>query len=59
MGAHTHKHMSDFSMYQVAIQSNLGNTTTKGTGSKWSYFSGGLICQVWFKNFQYGVVHMR
>ena len=40
------------------IQSNLGITTTEGTGSKWSYFSGGLICQVWFKNFQYGVVHM-
>ena len=34
------------------IQSNLGITTTEGTGSKWSYFSGGLICQVWFKKFQ-------
>ena len=40
------------------IQSNLGNTTTEGTGSKWSYFSGGLICQVLFKKFQNGVVHM-
>ena len=40
------------------VQSNLGITTTEGTGSKWSYFSGGLICQVWFKKFQYGVVHM-
>ena len=40
------------------VQSNLGITTTEGTGSKWSYFSGGLICQVWFKIFQYGVVHM-
>ena len=39
------------------IQPNLGITTTEGTGSKWSYFSGGLICQVWFKIFQYGVVH--
>ena len=38
------------------IQSNLGITTTEGTRSKWSYFSGGLICQVWFKIFQYGVV---
>ena len=35
----------------VRIQSNLGITTTEGTGSKWSYFSGGLICQVWFENF--------
>ena len=40
------------------LQSNLGITTTEGTGNKWSYFSGGLICQVWFKKFQYGVVHM-
>ena len=40
------------------VQSNLGITTTEGTGSKWSYFSGGLTCQVWFKNFQYEVVHM-
>ena len=32
------------------VQSNLGITTTEGTGSKWSYFSGGLICQVCFKN---------
>ena len=40
------------------VQSNLGITTTEGTGSKWSYFSGGLICQVRFKNFQYGVVNM-
>ena len=39
-------------------KSNLGITTTEGTGSKWSYFSGGLICQVWFKKFQYGVVHV-
>ena len=42
----------------LQLQSNLGITTTEGTGSKWSYFSGGLICQVWFKIFQYGVVHM-
>ena len=41
-----------------ALQSNLGNTTTEGTGSKWSYFSGGLICQVLFKKFQSGIVHM-
>ena len=34
------------------VQSNLGNTTTEGTGSKWSFFSGGFICQVWFKNFK-------
>ena len=35
------------------LQSNLGITTTEGTGSKWSYFSGGLICQPGFgsKNF--------
>ena len=40
------------------IQSNLWITTTEGTGNKWSYFSGGLICQVWFKNFQYRDLHM-
>ena len=42
----------------MEIQSNLGNTTTDGTGSKWSYFSGGLICQVLFKKFQNRVVHL-
>ena len=41
------------------IQSNLWITTTEGTGSKWSYFSGGLICQVWFKNFQRRVLHLH
>ena len=40
------------------IQSNLWIATTEGTGNKLSYFSGGLICQAWFKNFQYRVVHM-
>ena len=42
----------------ILVQSNLWITTTEGTGNKWSYFSGGLICQAWFKNFQYRVVHM-
>ena len=30
------------------VQSNLWITTTEGTGNKWSYFQGGLICQAWF-----------
>ena len=30
-----------------------GNYDYQGTGSKWSYFSGGLICQVRVKHFQY------
>ena len=40
------------------LQSNLWTTTTEGTQNKWSYFSCGPICQVWFKNFQKGVIHM-
>ena len=47
-----------FVRFFLKVQSNLGNTTTEGTGSKWFNFSGGLICQVLFKIFQNGVAHM-
>ena len=44
--------------FWIKLQSNLWIATTEGTGNKRSYFSDGLIWQVWFKFFQYGLVHM-
>ena len=43
---------------KIKLLSYLWIATTKESGKKRSYFSGGLICQVWLKKIQLGVVHM-
>ena len=39
----------------LVLQSNLWITATEGTGNRWSFLSGGLICEV--QKFLWGVVH--